>query len=210
MRLKPFMFLSGLALLLSIAPARAGLAFFLTPAVQAGVVSSEVVFTGTLINTSLTDNLYLNNIQFSFIDAATDYLVADTNAFFANIPGILLPFETYSDVVFAIALNPAAPPGQYFGTVAIQGGTNIFSATDLASPIFEVSVALPVLSIARFGNNLVLSWPSFPADFGVQQNSNLTTMNWMAVTNTTTTTNGQNQVTLSSPTGNRFYRLELP
>ena len=210
MRLKPFMFLSGLALLLSIAPARAGLAFFLTPAVQAGVVSSEVVFTGTLINTSLTDNLYLNNIQFSFIDAAGGYLVADTNAFFANVPGILLPFETYSDVVFAIALNPATPPGQYFGIVTLQGGTNIFAATNLASPIFEVSLPPAAVGIALSGTNPVLSWASPPGGFGLQRNCDLTTTNWLTVTNTPTVTNGQNQVTLSSPTGNRFYRLELP
>ncbi|MGB7748181.1 MAG: hypothetical protein WBN75_12940 [Verrucomicrobiia bacterium] len=210
MRLKPFMLLSGLALQLSVAPTRADLVLLLTPAVQPGVVSNEVVFTGTLINTSLTDNLYLNNIQFSFIDAAGGYLVADTNAFFANVPGILSSLETYSDVVFAIALNPATPPGQYFGIVTLQGGTNIFSLTDLASPIFEVSVPLPVLNIASSGTNLALFWPSFPADFGLQQNTNLATTNWMTVTNTMTLTNGQNQVTLSSPTGNRFYRLEHP
>jgi hypothetical protein len=112
--------------------------------------------------------------------------------------------------VFAIALNPATPPGQYFGIVTLQGGTNIFSLTDLASPIFEVSVPLPVLNIASSGTNLALFWPSFPADFGLQQNTNLATTNWMTVTNTMTLTNGQNQVTLSSPTGNRFYRLEHP
>ena len=143
MRLKPFMLLSGLALQLSVSPTRADLVLLLTPAVQPGVVSNEVVFTGTLINTSLTDNLYLNNIQFSFIDAAGGYLVADTNAFFANVPGILSSLETYSNVVFAIALNPATPPGQYFGMVTLQGGANIFSLTNLASPIFEVSVPLP-------------------------------------------------------------------
>src|ERR1035438_5205494 len=137
MRLKPFMLLSGLALLLSIAPAQADLAFVLTPAVRSGVGSNEFFFTSTLINTSLTDNLYLNDIQFDFIDEAAGHLAADTNAFFANVPGILLPFETYSDVVFAITIDPATPPGQYFGFVTIWGGTNIFAATDLASPIFE-------------------------------------------------------------------------
>src|ERR1035438_1304360 len=121
MRLKPFMLLSGLALLLSSAPARADLAFVLTPAVRSGVGSNEFFFTGTLINASLTDNLFLNDIQFDFIDEA-GHLAAETNVFFANVPGILLPFETYSDVVFAITINPATPPGQYFGFVTIQGG----------------------------------------------------------------------------------------
>ena len=91
MRLKPLTLLSGLALLMSAASMRADLVFVLTPAAQSDVGSNEVTFTGTLINTSLTDNLFLNNIQFDFIDEAGTYLAADTNVFFANVPGILLP-----------------------------------------------------------------------------------------------------------------------
>jgi len=210
MRLKPFMLLSGLALLLSIAPTRADLAFVLTPAVQSDVGSNEVFFTGTLINTSLTDNLFLNDIQFDFIDEATGHLAADTNAFFANVPGILLPFETYSDVVFGITIDPATPPGQYFGVVTIQGGTNIFAATNLASPIFEVSLPPAVLGIAPSGTNVVLSWASPPGGFELQKNSNLTTTNWLTVTNAPAVTNGQNQVTLSRSNSSQFFRLKYP
>ena len=210
MRLKSFLLLSGLALLLSIAPARADLAFVLTPAVRSGIGSNEFFFTGTLINTSLTDNLYLNDIQFDFIDEAAGYLAADTNAFFANVPGILLPFETYSDVVFAITIDPATPPGQYFGFVTIRGGTNIFAATDLASPIFEVSLPPAALGIAPAGTNVVLSWASPPGGFELQQNSDLTTTNWLTATNTPTFTNGQNQVTLSQSNSSQFFRLKYP
>src|ERR1017187_6367981 len=210
MCLKPFMLLSGLALLLSIAPTRADLAFVLTPAVRSGVGSNEFFFTGTLINTSLTDNLFLNDIQFDFIGEAVGYLAADTNAFFANVPGILLPFETYSDIVFGITIDPATPPGQYFGFVTIQGGTNIFAADNLASPIFEVSLPPAALGIAPSGTNLTLFWPSPPGGFVLQQNSDLTTTNWTTVTNTPTMTNLQNQVTLSPTSGNQFYRLKYP
>src|ERR1017187_10758487 len=107
MRLKSFILLSGLALLLSIAPARADLAFVLTPAVQSDVGSNEVFFTGMLINTSLTDNLYLNDIRFDFIDEAAGHLAAETNVFFANVPGSLLPSETYTELVFGIEIKPA-------------------------------------------------------------------------------------------------------
>src|SRR5229473_225184 len=103
-----------LALVLIAKRADADLMFVLTPAVQSGTVSNEVFFTGSLSNTSLTDNLFLNDIQFSFTGAATNYLTADTNSFFANVPGILLPGETYSDVVFGVVINPATPPGDYF------------------------------------------------------------------------------------------------
>jgi hypothetical protein len=210
MRLKPFTLLSGLALLLSIAPTRADLAFVLTPAVQSGVGSNEFFFTGTLINTSLTDNLYLNDIQFDFIDEAAGYLAADTNAFFANVPGILLPFETYSDVVFGITIDPATPPWQYFGVVTILGGTNIFAATDLASPIFEVSLPPAALGLAPSGTNVILSWASPPGGFALQKNSTLTTTNWLTVTNALAVTNGQNQVTLSQTNSSQFFRLKYP
>jgi hypothetical protein len=210
MRLKSFMLLFGLALLLPIAPARADLAFVLTPAVRSGAGSNEFFFTGTLINTSLTDNLYLNDIQFDFIDEAAGHLAADTNAFFANVPGILLPFETYSDVVFGITIDPATPPGQYFGFVTIQGGTNIFAAADLASPIFEVSLPPAALGIAPSGTNVVLSWASPPGGFELQRNSDLTTTNWLTVTNTPAFTNGQNQVTLSRSNSSQFFRLKYP
>ena len=210
MQFKPFMLLSGLAFLMSIAPMRADLIFVLTPAVQSDVGSNEVTFTGTLINTSLTDNLFLNNVQFDFIDEADDYLAADTNVFFANVPGILLPGETYSDVTFGITVAPTTPPDQYFGIVTIQGGTNIFTANNLASPIFEVSLPPAALGIATSGGNLLISWPSPPGNFVLQQNSDLTTTNWMTVTNTPTMTNFQNQIILSPTNGKQFYRLKYP
>ena len=168
------------------------------------------MFTGTLINTSPTDVLFLNNIQFSLIDEAADYLGADTNVFFANVPGILLPGETYSDVVMGITIAPTTPPDQYFGIVNIQGGTNIFAAANLASPIFEVSLPPAAMGVTLSGTNLVLSWPSPPGSFVLQQNADLTTTNWTATTNTPTFTNGQNQAVLLPAGGSRFYRLEYP
>ncbi len=210
MRLKPSSLLSGLALLLSIASARADITFTLTPAVQSGVGENEVVFTGTLSNTSLTDNLFLNNIQFSFTNAATNYLTADTNAFFANVPGILLPGETYSDAVFAVTINPEIPSGSYFGTVTIQGGMDIFGTTNVAGQTFQVSLPPAALAITFFSTNLVLSWASPPADFELQQNSDLTTTNWIATTNTPAVANEQNQVILSPSFSSQFYRLKYP
>ncbi len=210
MRLKFLAILSGLALLLPSASATADLAFFLTPAVQSDVGSNEVIFTGTLTNTSPTDNLFLNNIQISFIGNATNYLTADTNVFFANVPGILLPGETYSDVVFGIALNPATPPGQYFGVVTLQGGTNIFAATNLAGPTFEITLPPATLNISPSGTNLLVSWLSPPGGFGLQQNSDLTTTNWTIVTNVPAVVSGQNQVVLPMGFGNQFYRLKYP
>ena len=56
------------------------------------------------------------------------------------MPGILLPGETYTDVVFGVTLGAVAPPGDYYGTVTIFGGTNIFAASNLAGASFQVSL----------------------------------------------------------------------
>jgi hypothetical protein len=210
MRLRPIKVLSGLALLLFTMSTRADLALLLTPSVQSGLGSNEVFFTGTLTNTSLTSNLFLNNIQFSFTGAAASYLSADTNAFFANVPGILLPGETYSGPAFGITISPSTPPGQYSGTVTIQGGTNIFAATNLSSQAFQASLPAAALGITVSGTNLALSWLSPPGGFMLQKNSDLTTTNWMTITNTPTLTNGLNQVNLSPAPGKLFYRLDYP
>jgi hypothetical protein len=209
MRLKFYTLLFCLALLFSAARAQADLSFSLTPAVQSGVGTNEVFFTGALTNTSLTTN-FLNNIQITFTTAATNYFTADTNVFFANVPGILLPGETYADVVFGIAVNPATPPGNYSGTVTIQGGTNIFDATILSGQTFQISLPPAALAAALSGTNLVLSWPSPPGGFALQQIFDLTKTNWMVATNTTTITNFQNQIILPPANSHQFYRLKYP
>lgn len=129
--------LSSLLLLLSAPFLRADLAFSLTPGVPASG-ASEVFFTGTLSNTSLSDNLFLNNLQVSFTGTASNDLSVDTNAFFANVPGILLPGETYTDVVFGVIPNSAIPSGDYDGTICIMGGDDIFASNSLASQDFEI------------------------------------------------------------------------
>ena len=209
MRLKSPNLPSGLALLMSAAMAQADLSFSLSPAAQSGVGSNEVVFTGTLSNTSATTN-FLNNIQFNVTGGATNYLTSDINVFFANVPGILLPGEIYTDVIFGIVINPSTPPGNYVGTVTIQGGQDIFAAGNLTNQTFQISLPPSAMGITASGSNLVFSWPSPPGDFVLQQISDLTMTNWVASTNIPTSTNGLNQVILSPGTGNRFYRLKYP
>ena len=209
---RPFTILAGLALVLALLmmSARADLAFLVTPTAQLGVGSNEVFFTATLTNTSPTDELFLNNLQLSFTDGASNYFTADTNAFFANVPGILLPNETYIDIVFGVTIAPATPPGQYYGTVTIQGGTNIFDDTNLSSQTFQVCLPPVALCITLCGADVVLSWPSPPGGFALLENSDLTTTNWLTITNTPVFTNGQNQISLLPTNTSEFYLLEYP
>jgi hypothetical protein len=129
------LFVFSLALALSNTGARADLSFVLTPSVQACARSNEVFFTGILGNTDPTNDLYLNTIQF----IADGGLTSDSNAFFANVPGILSAGQTYSDVVFGVSINPTTPAGDYFGAVTILGGSNIFAVSNLATQPFQVS-----------------------------------------------------------------------
>ena len=204
------LFLSVLAPLLAIRSAQADLTITLLPSVRSGVGSNEVAFVGVMTNRNLTGNLFLNDIQLSFNGTATNYFAAETNVFFVNVPGVLLPGEIYSDIIFAVSLNAATPPGNYSGTVTIRGGTNIFATTNLTIQTFQVVLSPAALAITVSGTNKVLSWASPPGNFILQQNSDLPTTNWITVTNAPTVESGQNKLILSPSTGRRFYRLEYP
>jgi hypothetical protein len=208
MRLKFFMLLSVLAFL-SAATTRADLPFVLTPATQSAVGTNEIFFTGALTNNGLTTN-FLNSIQINFTNTATNYLAADTNVFFANVPGILLPGESYTGVVFGIFVSTNTPHGNYSGTVTNQGGADIFAMGNLTNQIFQVTMSPAAIGLANSGGNLLLAWPSPPADFMLQQNSNLATTNWTTAPNISFVTNFQAQVILAPTNGNLFYRLKYP
>ena len=193
-------------LLLAAFSASADLALTLLPSSQSAFGTNEVDFAGILTNGNITGNLFLNNIVLSFNGAPAGYFAADTNVFFDNVPGILLPGETYNDVVFAVALTAATQPGNYSGTVTISGGTNIFATTSLATQTFQISL-LPALAITRSGVNIVLSWPTSQWNFVPQQNADLRTTNWITLTNAPTIQNGQNRLALPHSGANQFYRL---
>jgi DNA/RNA endonuclease G (NUC1) len=69
---------------------------------------------------------------------------------------------------------------------------------------------VPTLSIALTSTNtLIVSWPVSPAGF-LQQNSNLTTTNWVNVTNAANVGGGQNQIILPTSSENNFFRIIYP
>jgi hypothetical protein len=71
------------------------------------------------------------------------------------------------------------------------------------------STPSPQLNLAPSDTNLALSWLVPSTNFVLQQNSDLATTNWVALTNTTTLnlTNLQNQVLLSPTNSSGFFRL---
>jgi hypothetical protein len=66
----------------------------------------------------------------------------------------------------------------------------------------------PGLTIERVSPSSVLVfWPAPSDGFVLQQNTNLITTNWVAVTNLPVVVNAEKQVTVSPLVGNRYYRL---
>lgn len=59
-------------------------------------------------------------------------------------------------------------------------------------------------------NSVIVAWP-YPSDgFSLQQNTDVGTTNWAAVTNIALHVGGEWQAIVSPPVGNRFYRLLKP
>ncbi len=131
-------FIAFLALALSVS-AKADLTLSLAPASQAAAPGAELLFSGSLTNTSTTEKLFLNDIAASL----TSGTALKPNAFFANVPGILLPGESYSGPLFKLKLEAAAPAADYNGTITLQGGATIEATTSLASAAITL-LATPV------------------------------------------------------------------
>jgi hypothetical protein len=115
--------------LLALRPANAqsDLLFTLDSIVQSGNPGDELIYTGTLTNTS-SNPLYLNGITFNFDNAAVPYLSGDANVFNANVPLSLAASgsagDSYSGAIFGVALDPSTPPGTYTGSVTLTGGAD--------------------------------------------------------------------------------------
>lgn len=118
--------------------ARAQLTIAVAPSVQNSASGQSLVFSGTLTNTGTSSELFLNNVAFTLNGNSGTYLVSGSNAFYANVPGILLPGGSYAGPIFGVSLGAGTPPADYTGSVTLQGGTNIFAGTSLASGSFTV------------------------------------------------------------------------
>jgi hypothetical protein len=136
--------------------ARADLTASLSSSVKNSASGQTLVFCGTLVNTSTTDELFLNNMQYT-LGGSPGCFVAGTNAFFANVPGILNPGETYTGELFSVALSGAAPAADYSGTVTMQGGSDIFAANNLAAAAF--TVLSPSVTIVATGTSAAEDGP---------------------------------------------------
>jgi hypothetical protein len=101
--------------------------------------------------------------------------------------------------------NVAATPVQTSGRMQVveplSAGNRFYRLMLVPAP--------PTLFIARAGNNVILSWSTNAAGFGLESKSSLASPgSWSPVSSTFATVNGFIYVTNGIAPGNNFYRLE--
>lgn len=138
-RVIPFALLTGLCAL-SPLTARADLLLTLDAPAQSALPGSLPSFTGTLTNTG-PDIVFLNGIGFNYFGAADGILTGDDTPFFdPGFPSSLDAGGVFSGAIFGVGISSAAPPGDFFGSVTIQGGPTANDTTDLATQNFQITV----------------------------------------------------------------------
>lgn len=134
--------------------------------------------------------LYLNGQIALSLSNELGGAVFSTNIYVGSIPQVLGSIVAY--VGFT---------GGYGGDNSIQTISN-----------FRF-VSIPPQAIQQAANNWVITWPgSVVANYTVQENSDLTTTNWVNLTNSVPIlTNGLNQATVPMNSSNQeYFRLVLP
>jgi len=88
------------------------------------------------------------------------------------------------------------------GSYTLNGGYWAVIAAVQTNPLLRI--------VLTRTNAIVVAWPAPSTGFSLQQNGVLGTTNWTSVPNPVNVVGSENQVIVSPPTGNRFYRLKSP
>jgi hypothetical protein len=93
---------------------------------------------------------------------------------------------------------------------SMSGGYSYSVIGGFWSLIAVVQTAGLNLTLAQFGNSVVISWPN-TTNYTLQCNNNLATTTWNTYGGTINTSNGTNSISITSPSpGNLFFRLRNP
>ena len=150
--------------------------------------------TATLVWNRQLGATNINDLDLFLFNAANSHLVACSTSRVDNVEHIFVP--------------PLAA-GRYDLQVLKNGGTNVVS--DAETYALAWAFISPTLSIAKSGANAVLTWPVYPADFGVETATNLISPNW--TTNNVSAaavTNNMNSLFLNATNASQFFRLRQP
>ena len=99
--------------------------------------------------------------------------------------------------------------GNSSGQATVPADTNFVAISAGYNLSLAIQVQLPILNIARAGNDVVLSWPANETGYSLESSTDLTLpVNWSKVPGTPAITGNQYTVTESLANGNRLYRLK--
>jgi hypothetical protein len=138
--------------------------------------------------------------------------------------GLLIPAigfaQSYSIDWFKIAGGGGTSTGSVYsisGTigqpdagVAMSGGNYSLTGGFWSLSAVVQTVGAPALTITHSGNSVKVSWPSPSTGFVLHQNSDLTMTNWPASGFTISDDGTNKSITITSPAGNLFFRLQHP
>ncbi|HMJ89396.1 MAG TPA: hypothetical protein VK530_06250 [Candidatus Acidoferrum sp.] len=91
--------------------------------------------------------------------------------------------------------------GKTIGTLSID---NVRLGLTFASVIESPAPSLKILNTPPL---LRISWPASANGFVLEEKADLTTTNWLADSNSISTADGENFITITDAAGGRFYRL---
>jgi hypothetical protein len=98
--------------------------------------------------------------------------------------------------------------GQHDASVAMTGGSYSLTGGFWALISVVQTPGLPNLTITHSGNSVIVSWPD-TGTYSLQQNPSVSIPSgWIPSGYSITTTNGTNSITIPSPSGNLFFRLQ--
>jgi hypothetical protein len=138
----------------------------------------------------------INDLDLYLYRCADSNLVARSDSYVNNVEHLYVT-------------NLAA--GRYDLQVVKYGGTNVVSEAETYALAWQF-VPPPVLAAARAGTNALLTWPLYPAGFGVEARTNLLTGSAWNTNGlpASVITNGLNSIRLNTTNAARFFRLRQP
>ncbi len=132
--------LAAVLLMATASKSNAQLLITFEPSLLSGQPGDEVIFSGTITNTS-GSAVFLNNEDQTWSPASQgDPFTDDPGVFFGNVPGILNPGEFYTGAIFGLIISPGYNAGIYTGTSRILGGSDEFGTSVVGSKSFSVFV----------------------------------------------------------------------
>ncbi len=161
------------------------------------LTESEFTAAATLVWNRQKDQTNINNLQLYLYDCASSNLIACSTSLVDNVQHVFVPHLSQSRYDLQVWKAGGTP------------GHSIVSAAEAYALAFQF-VLQPVLTF-RGGVDPVLTWPVYPAGFGLEASTNLILAVW--TTNDlppTVITNGTNVIPLNPTNSTQFFRLSAP